>query len=1061
MKPQAQGNSVLRHRLTLLALPFLASWLTLAAHGQVTVGFESTSVSVSETNQQVTLNVLRSGDANVAFTVDYLTIGREATPGADFVPQSGTLQFAAGETNQVITVPILDNGLVEPDKLFFVALQNPTAGVTTNLTALAWITIQDNEKPLIFDPTFNQTVSADGIISALVAQPDGKLLLFGNFTNVNGIARSRVARLNADGSIDISFVVQEQLGNLYDREIPFVLLPDGKLVLAQSNYDELADTNLHVAVRLNQDGSVDHDFISPVGLGAVGGIARQGDGKIVILTSLWKANTRLDRIVRIEVDGKLDASFNPDLGVRPFVDSIAIQSSDRLLVGGQFQIGTSVRNVAIIQFNTDGTLDKDFISPPIAGSKGVSAEVYSMLVMPNDKILVGGRYSDSMNGTTRSPFRLYANGLFDPTFRAPDSEFYLDNARLSFASAEKILIASPVYFRNGERSVQLFRANSDGTLDSTFLPGVRIYELVHGSIISSAAMPDGGVVVAESTYAQSRAPEGRLFRFAVDSVNVRNIGFSVTNLFFNENSTNAFITVERRGNSGDAISVDYEFDGGTAVSGLDYLPQKGTLTFAPFEVIKRVPIPLLDDQLGDGYKTLQVRLTNPSDGVLLGADKTATIGISDDDSSGSIDVNFVPQFDRPPGVRQFLVQPDGKCLVLAQYAADEGTTYIARLNPDGSQDESFHRILQADLYAIQPDGKILSWMFNGIARYQPDGTSDESFKFVPRFDEHALAAFAQADGKIVFQSIYYGSDHLTHTAIGRLNSDGSSDPSLFFDQNDEGRISLWTVQLDGKLLVAGISLDLAGENFTGLLRLNVDGSRDATFAPIFGEKNIPSALTLQPDGKILIATYHALNTNTYYGISVIERLDIDGRKDPSFTTAEVSGNSIGYWRVSSLAVQPDKQILVGGDFTQVNGVARNEIARLNEDGSIDPTFDLDKGVPPCPICFRTLYRLELLPDGRIMASGWFTQFSDTARPLVRLNNHIQLKFIGSERKSDGCLKLRLSSPPGISGVLDASSDLKTWTPVRTNAAAGLYLEFQEQPASSPEPRFYRVRELSR
>ena len=104
--------------------------------------------------------------------------------------------------------------------------------------------------------------------------------------------------------------------------------------------------------------------------------------------------------------------------------------------------------------------------------------------------------------------------------------------------------------------------------------------------------------------------------------------------------------------------------------------------------------------------------------------------------------------------------------------------------------------------------------------------------------------------------------------------------------------------------------------------------------------------------------------------------------------------------------------------------------------------------------------MDLLPDGKIIASGNFTDFNGFPTPgVVRLNNHIQLKFAGSERERDGSLKLRLSSPPGISGLLDTSSDLKTWSPVRTNAAAGLFLEFREQPTASSQPRFYRVRKL--
>ncbi len=68
--------------------------------------------------------------------------------------------------------------------------------------------------------------------------------------------------------------------------------------------------------------------------------------------------------------------------------------------------------------------------------------------------------------------------------------------------------------------------------------------------------------------------------------------------------------------------------------------------------------------------------------------------------------------------------------------------------------------------------------------------------------------------------------------------------------------------------------------------------------------------------------------------------------------------------VRAVAVQPDGKILIGGDFTMVRGVARNRIARLNPDGSLDTAFD--------PNANGIIYAIVLQPDGKILVGGQFS-----------------------------------------------------------------------------------------
>jgi len=104
-------------KLRLLATGILLAAVT-AGFGQPTLQFSTATYTVAENAGSVTLTVRRLNDPNAAVTVDYATANGTATAGLDYTATNGTLTFAAGETNQTVTVPILNDGLVEPTETF-------------------------------------------------------------------------------------------------------------------------------------------------------------------------------------------------------------------------------------------------------------------------------------------------------------------------------------------------------------------------------------------------------------------------------------------------------------------------------------------------------------------------------------------------------------------------------------------------------------------------------------------------------------------------------------------------------------------------------------------------------------------------------------------------------------------------------------------------------------------------------------------------------------------------------------------------------------------------------
>ena len=162
-----------------------------------------------------------------------------------------------------------------------------------------------------------------------------------------------------------------------------------------------------------------------------------------------------------------------------------------------------------------------------------------------------------------------------------------------------------------------------------------------------------------------------------------------------------------------------------------------------------------------------------------------------------------------------------------------------------------------------------------------------------------------------------------------------------FNPGANGDIKAFAVQADGKILVGG-AFTMIGGGGTGstprnyLARLNIDGSVDPTFNP--DPNGTVFALALQPNGQILVGGDFTTFAAGTISRSKIARLDADGTVDGAF---DPGANNT----VFTLAVQGDGQILVGCDFTQLGGGGTpvcqlaTHLARVASDGTLDGTFD--------------------------------------------------------------------------------------------------------------------------
>ncbi len=236
------------------------------------------------------------------------------------------------------------------------------------------------------DPAFVHSVIAGGGVRGLALQPDGKIIVAGQFATVAGAPYKGIARLNANGVLDASFSSGEGVGEDYVNSV--VLQPDGK-VLVGGNFTALAGQPRNNAGRLNADGSIDASF-NPNINGEVRVIALQPDGKILMGGTFTEVGAQAhNRIVRLNADGTIDAAFGLDNGVNFSVRSIQIQCDGKLVIVGSFTTAGGENRKYIAPLNGNGSLDATF-----AVSQEANNAVYAAMAQKDGKIICGGEFTD-------------------------------------------------------------------------------------------------------------------------------------------------------------------------------------------------------------------------------------------------------------------------------------------------------------------------------------------------------------------------------------------------------------------------------------------------------------------------------------------------------------------------------------------------------------------------------------------------------------------------------------------------------------------------------------------
>ncbi|PHR16983.1 MAG: hypothetical protein COA38_21480 [Fluviicola sp.] len=367
--------------------------------------------------------------------------------------QTGTLDNSFGTNGKVITTlgTFVDKGnsmvIQDDDKIVLGGYTHTT--YTTSDFAL----VRYNN-----DGTMDNSFGTGGKVTtpigyqsqghSVAIQNDGKILLGGHDQyNIN------LARYNSDGSLDSTFgsggtVITDVPGHYSDECKSVAIQTDGKILLGGYATSGGPDQRHFVLIRYNSDGSLDTAFgLGGIIVGSIGecqSMKIQTNGKIVLAgtSELYFAMERYNS------DGTLDTTFGTNgkvitpLGIlHGEGNSMAIQSDNKIVLGGYRMLNTPAPVFTLARYNSDGTLDNTFgVDGTIMTTIGTTSKGRSLRIQNDGKIILAGR---SYNGTNNNNFtmvRYNTDGTIDTAFGTGGKT--VTPIGISYSTAESIGIDS-------------------------------------------------------------------------------------------------------------------------------------------------------------------------------------------------------------------------------------------------------------------------------------------------------------------------------------------------------------------------------------------------------------------------------------------------------------------------------------------------------------------------------------------------------------------------------------------------------------------------------------------
>ena len=625
------------------------------------------------------------------------------------------------------------------------------------------------------------------------------------------------------------------------------------------------------------------------------------DGKYLLFGSFFLVNGQAKRgLAKFNANGTLDATFNTS--PNNSVEAAALQTDGKILIAGNFTTINGTPRGGLARLNGDGTLDPSF--QPQVLSAGFNQ--FCIAIQADGKVLVGGGYT-AVVGTSSVLLpgvnRFNTDGTRDTSFSGPSLNSIFD---IEIQSDGKIIVGGA--FPRG-----LARLTVTGAVDNSFTLGTSGFDsFVYDTEVTS----DDKIIVAGNFTQLNGSSMAYVCRL---NANGTLDGTYAANNKFN----NTVFSIHLLSDGQLLVAGFFNLFDGTSVNRLARLSPAG------------VRDATLSIGTGPGATGLRQVMANSTGDILV-------TGVS------------MTTFNGQPRNHLAIVNSTGTLRATAALnlrAFGEGRKIVAQ---------------GTDKLLLAADGEVNGTTTVGLVRLNLNGTIDGSFLGNSKPSSSVSAIALGASGSILIGGFFTAYDGVTTNHVARLSATGVRDATFTTNGGAglNGAVSAILPLPDGKILLGGGFTSFNGTARRSLLRLNADGSLDATFNAGNGflstsGPTVIRDLAVQADGKILVAG----EFEGFAGIATrgLFRLNVDGTHDPSFLIGTgISRSGAAISEVTGVKVLSNNKILIGGSFDRINGVSKLHLAVLNTDGTIDNSIVY-------PNFINLIQSLQAAPDGKYWA----------------------------------------------------------------------------------------------
>ena len=392
--------------------------------------------------------------------------------------------------------------------------------------------------------------------------------------------------------------------------------------------------------------------------------------------------------------------------------------------------------------------------------------------------------------------------------------------------------------------------------------------------------------------------------------------------------------------------------------------------------------------------------------------------------------NNVPDYDGIGYADYIYIENTGKVFFVGNSRLDDGSneySIVKRLNSDGSLDTSFMNVkfVGSGIFVRgigkQSTGKyVVIGSFNTvdgnsvtrICRLNADGSFDSSFSTGSGFDNNVLGCHVLSDDSIICFGSFINYDGTTSARLCKLNSDGTINTAFTSNIN--------VVNFDSDVFAVEIlssgKMYVGGQFTNRIILLNADGSQDTSPDWGSGFNNRVSSIKVQSDNKIMVGGWFNEYNGSPCNVGIV-RLNTDATIDTSFAN-EGTGFPNSGENVQAIHIQPDGKYLVGGWFTQYNGESQGRIIRFNSNGTKDTSFNIGSGFN------QRVQDIKMLSNGEILCAGFMSSYNNQNLNINEFQFSSTLGF-GSARLSSTGTLLGTRFYPDVKyyGITDGGDDM--------------------------------------